>query len=264
MNIAERILVSFIVLGFGVFIGSIVNRITRHFLNEISRVDDRALTQSKSITSSSVNSIHLARILLSRRFDSRDSKHEISKEIIVELLCGIGSLSIFLKFGLSPTLFTLILFLAMLIAIFRIDMEKMIIPDIISLTGVVFGFLFSSLEFLPDMNWKSSAGGVLLGATILYIPAYLYKLIKGADGLGGGDVKLMAMVGAFTGVEGTIFTLFVASFTGCLVGLIGALYRRISSDSLIPFGPFISSAAILYVLLGKIIITDFLRFPEFF
>jgi prepilin signal peptidase PulO-like enzyme (type II secretory pathway) len=264
VNTAERILASFIVLGFGVFIGSVVNRITRYFLNEISRVDERALTSSKSISLRPVSLIHLARIFISRNFDSHDSKLEIRKEIMVELICGIGSLSIFLKFGLSPVLFTLILFLAMLIAIFRIDMEKMIIPDIISLTGVLFGFLLSSLEFLPDMNWKSSVGGVLLGATILYVPAYLYKLIKGADGLGGGDVKLMAMVGAFTGIEGTIFTLFVASFTGCLVGLIGALYRRISSDSLIPFGPFISSAAILYVLLGKIIITDFLHFPEVF
>jgi prepilin signal peptidase PulO-like enzyme (type II secretory pathway) len=264
VNTPERIVASFIVLGFGVFIGSVVNRITRYFLNEIARADERALTSSKSISLQSVSSIHLARIFLCRTIDSHNLKHDIRKEVMVELICGIGSFSIFLKFGLSPVLFTLILFLAMLIAIFRIDMEKMIIPDIISLTGVLFGFLLSSLEFLPDMNWKSSVGGVLLGATILYVPAYLYKLIKGADGLGGGDVKLMAMVGAFTGIEGMIFTLFVASFTGCLVGLIGALYKRISSDSLIPFGPFISSAAILYVLLGKIIITDFLHFPEVF
>ena len=89
-------------------------------------------------------------------------------------------------------------------------------------------------------------------------------MIKGSDGLGGGDIKLMAMVGTFTGVQGVIFTLFVASLSGCIAGLIGFFYKRISSDSLIPFGPFISSSRDFVYISWEDNNCDFLRLPDYF
>jgi leader peptidase (prepilin peptidase)/N-methyltransferase len=82
-------------------------------------------------------------------------------------------------------------------------------------------------------------------------------LFKGKDGLGGGDIKLFAMIGSFTGAHGVLFTIFLASLTGYLFGAARTFFQRISSDASIPFGPFISSAAIIYILWGKTVIDNY-------
>lgn len=194
-----------------------------------------------------------------RNLDPNGNNGHSRKELAVKLISGLGFVALFAKIGFSPVFFVLAAFCSALFAILLIDMEKMIIPDAISLNGIVLGLLISSCELIPPMDWKTSLYGIVLGAAILYTPAYLFKLITGGDGLGGGDVKLMAMVGAFTGVQGVVFTLIIASLTGCLVGMIGGLYKRISQNSLIPFGPFISCSAILYIFIGKTLIENFFR-----
>lgn len=214
-----------LVFSLGILVGRLVNLVSHHFLV-------RNLEQNG-------HTLHLR------------------KELAVELICGLGFPALFAKFGFSPVFIVLAAFCSALFAILLIDMEKMIIPDAISLNGIVLGFLISSCELIPSMDWKTSLYGIVLGAAILYAPAYLFRLITGVDGLGGGDIKLMAMVGAFTGLQGVVFTLIIASLAGCLVGMIGVLYKRISQNSLIPFGPFISCSAILYTFIGKTLIENF-------
>ncbi|MCL5125764.1 MAG: A24 family peptidase [Deltaproteobacteria bacterium] len=241
----------------GVIVGSLVNAVSRHFLNGHSNTND-GWTQLRSLKALlPITVVTLVDSFSQEKLTPDRSIGCTRNEVIVELICGIGSVAIFIKFGFSSSFFALIFFCASLLAIFRIDLDKMIIPDAISVNGVWLGFLLSATGSIPYMDWKLSLYGTVSGAVILYVPAYAYRLIRGSDGLGGGDIKLMSMVGAFTGIQGVIFTLFVASLAGCLVGLTGFIYRRISANSLIPFGPFISSSAIMYVFFGQTIIHDF-------
>jgi leader peptidase (prepilin peptidase)/N-methyltransferase len=91
------------------------------------------------------------------------------------------------------------------------------------------------------------------------VPAEIYRRIRGIEGLGGGDIKLLAMIGAFTGLYGVLFVLFVSSTLGAIVGLLGVVTRRTDSTTPIPFGPFLTLAALLYVLGGPEIVKWVLR-----
>ena len=264
MHVLEEIAQHFTAIVFGLLVGAVVNAVSRYFLNRSSTE-----LQSPSIPESLRGLVPLTVIkaanLISRKdLGLADTKPLLYGDVGVELVCGLGALALFVKFHPVSVFFTNATFCAALLAIFKIDLEGMIIPDAISLNGIWVGFMLSWFGIIASMDWKSSLCGILLGAAILYVPAYIYRLIKGSDGLGGGDVKLMAMVGAFTGAQGIIFTLFVASLSGCVVGLIGFLYKRISSNSLIPFGPFISCAAILYIFFGQTIISLFLGLTDYF
>ncbi len=264
MNIDNEIGLYLLTPVFGIFIGSIVNAVSNHFLNTGILPYGSPIFSGHLRALAPITLIKALNFIFSSGPKPDETRPRERYELFTELLCGLGVPALYLKFGFTPGFFVLTLFSMALLAIFRIDLEKMIIPDAISLNGIWLGFLLSSFDLIPFVDWKFSVYGILVGAAILYVPAYLYRLIKGSDGLGGGDIKLMAMVGAFTGVQGVIFTLFVASLSGCLAGLIGFLYKRISSNSLIPFGPFISSSAILYIFLGRTIICDFFGLPDYF
>ncbi|MFH0959728.1 MAG: A24 family peptidase [Pseudomonadota bacterium] len=187
-----------------------------------------------------------------------------SGELMTELVSAVGAVLLFIKFGVGLNFFAVIIFCASLLAVFRIDMQVMIIPDAITVNGAIAGFILSSLKYDPYMDWKSSLTGILLGAVTLYVPAYIFRIFKGTDGVGGGDIKLIAMVGSFVGAQGVLFTLLLASLTGYLFGLGWAICRKVSSNAVIPFGPFISSSAVLYVLCGKTIINNIFGIFNFF
>jgi leader peptidase (prepilin peptidase)/N-methyltransferase len=148
-------------------------------------------------------------------------------------------------------------FCAAMLTIFWIDLDHMIIPDIVSLSGIVFGIAASTIGYITDMDWKLSLLGAGLGAVALYVPAVVYEKLRGIEGLGGGDVKLLAMIGAFTGPHGVVFVLFCASFVGSIGALISMAVRRIESTTAIPFGPFLTAAAVFYVFAGREIIDYF-------
>ncbi len=154
------------------------------------------------------------------------------------------------RFGPSSAYGALFVFCALLIAIFWIDLDLLIIPDVLSLPGIVIGIAASSLGAIPEMTWQASLLGCVLGGLILWLPAVLYEKIRGIEGLGGGDIKLLAMVGAFLGPYGVVFTLFLSSFTGAVGALLGMLINRTEANTPIPFGPFIAAAAVVYLFFG--------------
>ncbi len=171
----------------------------------------------------------------------------------VETLTGLISLLIFFKFGLTPATGFWIVFASVLIAVSFIDLDHQIIPDVISLPGIpVFA---SSIFFVPDMTLVKSVSGILAGGGILYAVAFAYYFFKKVEGMGGGDIKLLAMIGAATGVKGVLFTLFTGSLMGTIGGVLAlVLSRTPSPQARIPFGPFLSGGALIYVLWGEVII----------
>jgi leader peptidase (prepilin peptidase)/N-methyltransferase len=176
---------------------------------------------------------------------------------LVELLNGLLTLALFLRFGPTVSFPVLFLFCSALVVITFIDLEHQIIPDEISLPGVVIGFLCSFV--LPDLSWLESLLGILLGGGILLLVAYGYQWLTGKDGMGGGDIKLLAMMGAFLGWKSVLFILFASSLTGSVIGITMMMVQKKDTKLAIPFGPYLASGAVLYIFFGRQIIAWYLN-----
>jgi leader peptidase (prepilin peptidase) / N-methyltransferase len=175
----------------------------------------------------------------------------------IEAATACLTLGLYLKFDLSPEFGVFLVFSAAMTAVFWIDLDHMIIPDVISLNGLAVGMIAAVVGFIPGVIWSSSLTGAILGAVILYVPAVIYEKVRGVEGLGRGDIKLLAMIGSFIGPAGVIFVLFFSSLIGCLVALIGVLAQGRQSSTPIPFGPFLTGAAVFFVFSGEDVIESF-------
>lgn len=176
---------------------------------------------------------------------------------LVELLNGLLTLALFLKFGPSPTFLVLLVFSSALVAVTFIDLDHQLIPDVISLPGIVVGFAASF--FLPWLGWLNSLIGLLLGGGSLLVVAYLYQFLTKKEGMGGGDIKLLAMMGAFLGWRAVPFIIFAGSLVGSVVGITLMLVQKKDAKLAVPFGPFLSFGAILYIFYGRQLIHWYLN-----
>lgn len=174
---------------------------------------------------------------------------------VVELMNGLIWVFVFNKFGLNPLSLPFLLFASALIVITFIDLEHMIIPDSITIPGTFLGIALSFI--LPDpflrlehLGFLSSLTGALSGFILFLLIAVLGTVVFKKEAMGGGDIKLMAMVGAFTGWKGVLLTTFAGSLIGSLTGIFIMLRRR-SSDTVIPFGPYLSAGALVSLLFGQ-------------
>lgn len=171
---------------------------------------------------------------------------------LVELLMALLSAALMHKFSLSIAFGGFFLFSAALLVIIVIDIYHQIIPDKISLPGILAGVLFSLVS--DTVTWQSSLIGLLVGGGVLYAVATLYFMLRKIDGMGGGDIKLLAMIGAWLGWQSLPFVIFVSSLSGSVVGLIAMFYQKKGGHTRIPFGPFLSIAALLFMFFsGKIL-----------
>lgn len=172
------------------------------------------------------------------------------RNFIAELCLGAITATLFLKYDFTFQLILHLILFAGLIAIFRIDQDVMVIPDMISIPLLGLGLASSALGFLPGVSWSDSLLGIILGVSILYLPAKIFEYVKGVSGLGGGDVKLLAMIGAWISMEGVIFTLFLGALAGLLISMVPILLDRADASEPIPFGPYLAFTAMMYILVG--------------
>ncbi|MEX1346997.1 MAG: prepilin peptidase [Desulfobacterales bacterium] len=167
---------------------------------------------------------------------------------IVELLGGLLALGTFLKFGLTLEALIYYLFCAALLIVTFIDIDHRIIPNVITLPGIP--ICFAASFALPTITYKEALLGILIGGGSLFLVAWIYSLITKKEGMGGGDIKLLAMMGAIVGWQGVLFTIFVASLVGTLAGLAAMLQSRKGMKLAVPFGPFLSIGSITYAFFG--------------
>lgn len=167
----------------------------------------------------------------------------------VEALTGLLFLLTLYSFGFSTATLVYWLLLAALVVITFIDLDHQIIPDVISLPGIVLGFGGSFL--IPWLPWRDSLYGILLGGGLLLTIAWLYEKLAKREGMGGGDIKLLAMLGAFLGWKAILPIVFLASLVGTLIGVPLMLLQRGDSKLAIPFGPFLALAATVYLFWGE-------------
>ncbi len=186
----------------------------------------------------------------------RHCKTSISLQYpIVELLMAILTAALVNRFGLSIAAAGYFIFTAALLVIIYIDIHLQIIPDSISLPGIVLGFLFSFIN--PYVNWLDSLIGLAAGGGVLYAVALLYFLWRRQDGMGGGDIKLLAMLGAFLGWQSLPFIFFASSLSGSVIGILAMRVQKKGGQTRIPFGPFLSVAGLCYMFFSDSILYYF-------
>lgn len=167
----------------------------------------------------------------------------------VELLTAVLAVLLWWRFGPTPAFAVAALFVAALIVVSVIDLDHQIIPDEISLPGIVAGVLVAVLGYGPPL--VDSIVGVLLGGGLLWAVAAGYAALAKREGMGGGDIKLLAMIGAFLGWRGVLVTVILGSLAGAVIGVgliaLAGADRRVP----IPFGPFLALGALCALFFGE-------------
>ena len=168
---------------------------------------------------------------------------------VVEAVTGLLSAALLMKFNLSPQFFLFFLFSASLVTIAFIDLHHRIIPDILSLSLLILGFIASILK-MTEIPWLDSLVGILGGGGFFYLVAVLFEKVTGREGMGGGDIKMLAMIGAWAGWRALPSIILISSLGGILIGGISLLLARKGMRSKIPFGPFLSLGTLLWLFFG--------------
>ena len=160
----------------------------------------------------------------------------------------------------GPLLASRLVLTACLIVLFAIDLEHQLLPNVITLPGIAVGLLFN---LVTPPGVQAAVVGSLLGAGLLYAIARAYFLLRREEGLGMGDVKMLAMIGAFLGWQAVLLTLVLASFSGALIGVLLIATARGSMRYALPFGTFLAIGAMVAMLAGDQIIAWYLsQFPS--
>lgn len=168
---------------------------------------------------------------------------------LVEFLAGLLATLLFHMHGLSLQFLMDFFFTSLLLIIAFIDLDTFLIPDMLSLPGILVGFGFSL--FSIRIAWSDSLLGIFLGGGLFCLIAAGYRYLRHQEGLGVGDIKLLGMIGAFLGWPGVVFTIFVSSLTGSLVGFIAMWRSGKGMSTMVPFGPFLSLGAVCYLFFGE-------------
>ncbi|UCF56865.1 MAG: prepilin peptidase [Deltaproteobacteria bacterium] len=169
---------------------------------------------------------------------------------VVELLTALLSTALFVRHGPSPQYFLFLSFCASLVIISFIDLRHKIIPDIISLPGILVGLAAISIFKLNGISWKDSLIGIIVGGGSLLLIGLIFEWLRGKEGLGMGDVKLLAMIGAWTGYLALPYIVLISSLTGILIGGGSLLLTRRRFSEKIPYGPFLVLGTLVYLFFG--------------
>ncbi len=180
----------------------------------------------------------------------RHCKERISARYpAVEALSGLTALALALEFGPGPAWLALMVVAGMLIVASFIDLAIYILPDGITLTGAALGW--PAAVFVLGMPWLDSLLGAVIGAGFFWLLQLFYRRVRGIEGMGTGDIKLMLMLGALTGWQLLPFTVLAAALTSLCASVYYLLKDRSQGmQTAVPFGPFLSLGAMLAILYG--------------
>lgn len=278
-----ELLINCLVVVLGLIVGSFLNVVVARLPHGESVVRPRSRCPGCGATISWYDNVPVLS-WLALRGRCRGCRRPISVRYpVIELITALLFLAVKLRFGLSlVTVARDWPFVAMLVAITFIDLEHRIVPDELSLGGLALGLLTSGLPRAVGLgeHWTGYVGGAALGFALFWGLSTAYFKLAGRHGLGGGDVKLLAMLGAFIGPVGVVNTIVTSSLLGSVVGLVwgawlkwrGELHRGRSpfeeegeeegtADApamdppfmqvAIPFGPFLVVGALFDYLLGR-------------
>lgn len=176
---------------------------------------------------------------------------------IVELVTGLLFVTIVWMTPAGPQLAARLILVSILVVLFGIDLEHQILPNAITLPGIAVGLIFS---LVAPPGWRSAALGTLLGGGVLYAIAMAYYAVRREEGLGMGDVKMLAMIGAFLGWQAVLVTIVLSSFAGAVVGIGLMAFQRGTMKLALPFGTFLALGTLAAMLVGQPLVTWYSSF----
>jgi leader peptidase (prepilin peptidase) / N-methyltransferase len=176
---------------------------------------------------------------------------------IIEAITGAVFLAGYLWYGPSALLIVRLAFAWAMIALFVIDYQHQILPNVITIPGIVVGIL---ANVLAGPGWIASIIGAAVGAGVLYAIAEIYYRVRHEEGLGMGDVKMLGMIGAFLGWKLVLLTLVISSFLGSIIGVFVLVSRKESLKYAMPFGTFLAVGALVASVVGDAILDWYLGF----
>jgi leader peptidase (prepilin peptidase)/N-methyltransferase len=254
----EEMLLAFFFFLLGAILGSFGNVVIYRLPKNQSVVKPRSHCQSCHTIVAWYDNIPIVSwILLGGKCRSCKASFSI-RYPFVEFLTASLFCAAFLQYGLSWTLLEYLIFIFGLVICTFIDFDHMILPDEFTLSGVVLGLAGAWLN--PDRSLLESFIGVLLGGGFLWLIAFLYFLFTKNEGMGGGDIKLLAWIGAILGWKAIPFVIMVSALTGSAIGIFIALKTKGGLKTAIPFGPYLALAALVYVLGGQTLALSYFSF----
>ena len=174
---------------------------------------------------------------------------------VIEALTAVMFGLAWWQYGPGVLLASRLVFGCALIVLFAIDLEHHLLPNAITLPGIIVGIVFS---FFAEPGWRASLIGVLVGGGVLFGVAEVYYRVRHEEGLGMGDVKMLAMVGAFLGWKLTLLTLMLASLSGTVIGLLLIVSGKGGMKYALPFGTFLALGAAAAATVGQPLLTWYL------
>jgi leader peptidase (prepilin peptidase)/N-methyltransferase len=175
---------------------------------------------------------------------------------LVEALTSALFVGAWAYYGPGPLVASRLVFGCVLLVLFATDLEHHLLPNAITLPGIVVGFAFS---FFTEPGWVASLIGILAGGGVLYLVAVGYFWVRHEEGLGMGDPKMLALIGAFLGWKLTLLTLMAASVLGSVIGLGMIVSGRGGMKYALPFGCFLAVGAAVAATVGPALLDWYLR-----
>ena len=169
---------------------------------------------------------------------------------LVELLTGVLFATAYHFIGFEWYLLEVLIFLFALVICVFIDIDHFLLPDVFTLSGIVIGLIGAALNPIPGRDFVDSLIGVFLGGGFLYAIAYFYYVFRKEEGMGGGDIKLIAWIGAVLGWKAVPFVIVASSIIGTIGGAIAALRDQKGMKTVIPFGPYLALGAVIFLFGG--------------
>ena len=177
---------------------------------------------------------------------------------LVEFITSALVVLTYLRFGWGWEFVAKTILCLLLIAIFFIDLKHKIIPDVITLPGIALGLFFSF--FVKSPSVVNALIGILVGGVLFYLSAVFGELLFKKESMGGGDIKLAMMLGAFLGWQKILLVFLISAFLGTIVGTIALLFSKdVKETRMIPFGPFLALGSVLAIFLGDMLVSAYLK-----
>ncbi|MDQ3418929.1 MAG: prepilin peptidase [Acidobacteriota bacterium] len=247
MSGLELAIVAFLGLAIGSFLNVVIHRLPRG----ASIVSPGSRCPACGYALRAMDNIPVASYLMLRGRCRQCGVRISPRYPLVEIATAALFVLHYFVFGWTPILAVRLLFAASLVALFAIDLEHHLLPDAITLPGIGVGLLASL--FLPP-GIRDALIGILAGGGVLWLIGEAYYRYAGEEGMGGGDVKMLAMIGAFLGWQLVIVTLVFSSIAGSVIGVLLIVTKRGGLKYALPYGTFLALAALVSSLAGAQIV----------
>jgi len=241
----------------GAIMGSFFNMLIYRLPRGLSIIKPRSMCPACGHRLTWTENIPVVSYLLLKGRCKNCGKRIPFRYLVVEIITSAAYAYAYWRSGLSPLYLVDLIFFSLLILIAFTDLETYLIPDVYSIGGIFAGLALSGPN--PLVSWKGAVVGVILGGSIFAGIAYAYARIRKQEGLGGGDIKLLAMIGAFTGCKGIIITIFISAVTGLLAGFIAIWKSKKGLQTMIPYGPFLATGGFIAYIWGNRIMDWYIR-----